>query len=82
MIAHLLACPACGPFGIRARRRNRRAADIGLINFHAQLAAEVRSERSAGSRPVNSTFVMPPASVTGPIKFSSTGSGRVQVTIG
>ncbi|MGW4097103.1 hypothetical protein [Mycobacterium sp. NPDC004974] len=45
MIAHLLTCPACGLFGIRGRRRNRRAEDAALVRFHAQLAAEVRAER-------------------------------------
>lgn len=45
MIAHLLGCPACGPFGLRKRRRDRRAADQALILFHAWLAAEVRTER-------------------------------------
>lgn len=44
---HLLRCPACGPLGMRARRRNRRAADAALVRFHAQLAAEVRAERAA-----------------------------------
>lgn len=44
-MTHLLCCPACGPFGIRARRRNRRAADAALVRFWAQLAAEVRAER-------------------------------------
>lgn len=42
---HLLRCPACGPFGIRGRARNRRAADAALVRFWAQLAAEVRAER-------------------------------------
>jgi hypothetical protein len=42
---HLLTCPACGPFSIRARRRNRRAEDAAHIRFFAQLAAEVRAER-------------------------------------
>ena len=46
-MTHLLTCPACGPFGIRARRRNRRAADAALVRFHSQLAAEVRAERAA-----------------------------------
>ncbi|QFG10060.1 hypothetical protein SEA_IDENTITYCRISIS_41 [Mycobacterium phage IdentityCrisis] len=45
MIGHILRCPACGPFGILARRRNQRAADAALIRFHSQLAAEVRAER-------------------------------------
>ncbi|MDM2446197.1 hypothetical protein PP556_14380 [Mycobacteroides abscessus] len=45
-MTHLLSCPACGPFGIRARRRNRRAADAALVRFWAQLAAEVRAERA------------------------------------
>ena len=49
-MTHLLCCPACGPFGIRARRRNRRAADAALVRFHAQLAAEVRAERAAARR--------------------------------
>lgn len=44
-LAHLLRCPACGPFGIRGRRRNRRAADAALVRFFAQLAAEIRAER-------------------------------------
>ena len=43
--AHLLTCPACGPFGIRGRARNRRAEDAALVRFWAQLAAEVRAER-------------------------------------
>ena len=47
MIAHLLACPACGPFGIRGRRRNRRAADADHMRWSAQLAREVRAERAA-----------------------------------
>ncbi|MDV7192562.1 MULTISPECIES: hypothetical protein [Mycolicibacterium] len=47
---HLLCCPACGPLGIRARRRNRRAADAALVRFHSQLAAEVRAERAAARR--------------------------------
>ncbi|MCG7610380.1 hypothetical protein [Mycobacterium sp. CnD-18-1] len=42
---HLLRCPACGPFGIRGRARNRRAADAALVRFWAQLAAEVRSSQ-------------------------------------
>lgn len=42
---HLLFCPACGPFGIRGRARNRRAADAALVRFWAQIAAEVRAER-------------------------------------
>lgn len=46
-MTHLLCCPACGPLGIRARRRNRQAADAALVRFHAQLAAEVRAERAA-----------------------------------
>lgn len=45
MIVHLLTCPACGPFGIRGRARNRRAADAALVRFWAQLVAEVRAER-------------------------------------
>lgn len=49
-MTHLLCCPACGPFGIRARRRNRRAADAALVRFWAQLAAEVRAERAAARR--------------------------------
>ena len=49
-MTHLLTCPACGPFGIRARRRNRRAADAGLVRFWAQLADEVRAERAAARR--------------------------------
>ncbi len=49
-MTHLLCCPACGPFGIRARRRNRRAADAGLVRFWAQLADEVRAERAAARR--------------------------------
>ncbi|GJJ24104.1 hypothetical protein [Mycolicibacterium mageritense] len=50
MIGHLLRCPACGPFGILARQRNRRAADAALIAFHAALAAEVRAERAEAGR--------------------------------
>lgn len=45
-MTHLLCCPACGPFGIRARRRNRRAADAALVRFWAQIAAEIRAERA------------------------------------
>lgn len=44
---HLLTCPACGPFGLRARRRNQRAADAALVRFFAQLAAEIRADRAA-----------------------------------
>ena len=47
---NLLRCPACGPFGILARQRNRRAADAALIAFHAALAAEVRAERAEAGR--------------------------------
>ena len=50
MIAHLLGCPACGLFGIRARRRNQRAEDAAHIRFFAQLAAEIRAERAAARR--------------------------------
>ena len=46
-MTHLLTCPACGPFGVRGRRRNRRAEDAALIRFHAQLAAETRRQVSA-----------------------------------
>ena len=46
MIVHLLTCPACGPFGIRGRARNRRAADAALVRFFAQLAAEIRADRA------------------------------------
>lgn len=49
MIAHLLGCPACGPFGRRLRRRNQRAADAALVRFHAGLAAEVRAERAGAT---------------------------------
>lgn len=42
---HLLRCPACGPFGIRARRRQRRHEETSLIAFHAHLAAETRRAR-------------------------------------
>ena len=45
MIAHLLTCPACGPFGFRGRRRNRRAEDAALVRFWAQLATDVRIDR-------------------------------------
>ncbi|QEA10826.1 hypothetical protein [Mycobacterium phage Weirdo19] len=41
-MSHLLRCPACGPFGIRARRRARRHNEAALIAFHAHLAAETR----------------------------------------
>lgn len=44
---HLLSCPACGPFGVRLRRRNRRAADAALVRFFAQLADEIRADRAA-----------------------------------
>ena len=44
-LTHLLTCPACGPFGVRGRRRNRRASDAALVRFFAQLVAEVRAER-------------------------------------
>ena len=47
MIVHLLLCPTCGPFGIRGRARNRRAADAALIEFHARNAAQARAEREA-----------------------------------
>lgn len=43
---HLLSCPSCGPFGVRGRRRNRRASDAAHIRFFAQLAAEIRAERA------------------------------------
>ncbi|MEN4399986.1 hypothetical protein [Mycolicibacterium conceptionense] len=43
---HLLLCPTCGPFGVRGRRRNRRAADAAHIRFFAQLAGEIRAERA------------------------------------
>ena len=45
-MSHLLTCPACGPFGIRGRARNRRAADAALVRFFAQLAAEIRADRA------------------------------------
>ncbi|MCT7373381.1 hypothetical protein [Mycolicibacterium llatzerense] len=44
MIGHLW-CPSCGWFGRRARRRNRRAAERGLVLFHAALAREARRDR-------------------------------------
>lgn len=45
-LTHLLRCPACGPFGRRARRRNERAADAALVRFFAQLAAEIRTDHA------------------------------------
>lgn len=50
MIVHLLLCPTCGPFGIRGRARNRRAADAALIEFHARNAAQARAEQAAARR--------------------------------
>ncbi len=44
MIGHLW-CPSCGWFGLRAKRRNRRATELGLVLFHAGLAREARRER-------------------------------------
>ncbi len=44
MIGHLW-CPSCGLFGLRARRRNRRAEEAGLVMFHAGLARDARRER-------------------------------------
>lgn len=38
-------CPACGWFGLRARRRNAEAADTALVLFHSQLAAQARARR-------------------------------------
>lgn len=42
---HLFNCPACGPFGLRGRKRNRHAADQDHIRWAAQLATEIREER-------------------------------------
>ncbi len=44
MIGHAW-CPSCGWFGMRARRRNRRAHETGLVLFHAGLARDARRER-------------------------------------
>lgn len=42
---NLHSCPACGLFGRKARRRERGAEDRRLVEFHRQLAAEVRDSR-------------------------------------
>lgn len=43
---HLLRCPACGPFGVRRRRRERDAADQLHINWARHLAADSRRRRA------------------------------------
>ena len=45
-------CPSCGWFGMRARRRNRRATELGLVLFHATLAREARAARLASLQSV------------------------------
>lgn len=39
------SCAACGPFGIKAKRRARHADDEALVAFHAHLADQIRHER-------------------------------------
>ncbi|OMC12530.1 hypothetical protein [Mycolicibacterium fortuitum] len=56
-LTHLLRCPACGPFGIRVRRRNQHAADAALVRFFAQLAAEIRAERARRTLAISTVAV-------------------------
>jgi hypothetical protein len=42
-----LSCPACGPFGIKARRRARRASEDALVAFWEHQATIARAERRA-----------------------------------
>lgn len=45
-MTHLLSCPTCGPFGVRARARRRRASAVqerGLVAFFVSLNAARRS---------------------------------------
>lgn|GEM_PF-3679925 len=46
VIVHLLTCPACGPFGVRRRRRHRDADAAMHIAWAAHLSAEARAERN------------------------------------